>query len=163
MVITGEYVVKGLFHHCVVKGGLFHPVNLFFCPRPRTQRELSALGTLFFFNLFFWHNPPSLFCADVSERGYSLIIQMHGCTYIMDHQNHTHDPYEIQSLPNGIFLTLVKLSKFSFYLCLCYCCQLEVALRFWNILRQPFLLKFLAIKDLPWLHLFGTGGKEKAF
>ena len=47
MVITGEYVVKGLFHHCVVKGGLFHPVNLFFCPRPRTQRELSALGTPF--------------------------------------------------------------------------------------------------------------------
>lgn len=30
MVITGEYVVKGLFHHCVVKGGLFHPVIFFF-------------------------------------------------------------------------------------------------------------------------------------
>jgi hypothetical protein len=34
MVITGEYVVKGLFHHCVVKGGLFHPVNLFFLAHP---------------------------------------------------------------------------------------------------------------------------------
>lgn len=61
MVITGEYVVKGLFHHCVVKGGLFHPVNHFF---------------------FFLHNPPSLFRADVSERRYSMIIQMHRCTYI---------------------------------------------------------------------------------
>lgn len=53
MVITGEYVVKGLFHHYVVKGGLFHPVHHIF---------------------FFFCTTPTLFRADV--------IEMHGCTYI---------------------------------------------------------------------------------
>ena len=57
MVITGEYVVKGL---SAVKGGLFHPIN-----------------HIFFF-LCTIH--PSLLRVDVSKRGCSMIIQIHGFT-----------------------------------------------------------------------------------
>jgi hypothetical protein len=73
MVITGEYVVKGLFHHC--------------CQR-------WVVSPCYF---FLAQSPPP-FSVLMSLRGdNSMIIQMHGCTYIMDHQSHTHDPYEIQN------------------------------------------------------------------